>query len=266
MADRTKPGADWLAKPLYWAVISYYRAWLATDGAHVAVVREAKGLDVPMLRRIGEEYRVSRWIPGAEKSAVEKEDYPGVDDDPSARMFCRILNDARAAWPLTGLVARSGVCIDIVQEARDRQVSGSNLVSATTKFMWFLKPAGWTVFDRFACVGMGIDPTKGDAATRMTRFYAALEAQRFEDLIAGMQEVIDQDPLLSGLPAGRIIDNLLMARGGWAGEAETFLRVLRCYPTVLPPPVGEALLSLATCMQATFGDHPLTSPDPKALS
>ena len=259
-----QPCQAWRAKPLYWSTLAYQRAFWATDGAHRRLVENRQGLTVPLLRRSGDEYRVNRWIPVADKSPIPAEDRLGIEDDPSARLYLRLLHEAQAHWPASGAVARATVCEAVVMEAKRHGVSTSTLASATTKFMWFLRPDGWTVFDRLACQGMGIAPDKGTAAQRMLEFYARLECAGFEALAAEMDDEIGRS-LLAGLPATRILDTLFMARAG-GGSDQLGVDRLAAFLALLPPLMRDALHTLAETLQAQFGPHPLARHDHKAAA
>ena len=246
----------WGDAELYWATLGYLRAWWATDGARLDVVRSTGSMTVPVLRSIALEYNVTRLILGAEKSEVVREDGDGLGDDPSAARLCAILNAARASWPGT-LPERAKACLHIVDEAKRQGVAKKDLASATTKFMWFLQPSDWTVFDRFAKDGLGFKaPAK--ARDQMLAFYATLEARGFVTLAREMQQQIDGSAF-RGLPATRILDTLLMARGG-RGDDDASIAMLRGFLAVLPETIREAAKTLAATLQLRFG-HDVLKPD-----
>ncbi|MDD2875821.1 MAG: hypothetical protein PHT60_01175 [Acidiphilium sp.] len=83
-------------------------------------------------------------------------------------------------------------------------------MSATTKFMWFLKPDNWTVFDRFAANGLGIPQANPQA--RMPNFYKAIISAGIPLIWTEMQDFIQNSDLPS-IPAPRIFDQFLMERG-----------------------------------------------------
>jgi len=256
LRDRDLSLCRWDEAQLYWATLGYLRWWWATDGARLEVVRSAGKISVPMLRSIALEYNVTRLILGAKKSEVVREAGDGLGDDPSAACLCTILNAARASWPGT-LPERAKACLDIVDKAKRQGVAKKDLASATTKFMWFLQPSDWTVFDRFAKDGLSFKaPTK--ARDQMLAFYDTLEARGFVPLAREMQQQIDSSAF-RGLPATRILDTLLMARGG-RGNDDASTAMLCGFLSVLPEATREAAIVLATTLQRDFG-HDVLKPD-----
>jgi len=220
---------------LYWACITYTRSWWATDGPRLA--RTRKGLDHKSLRAIALEYNVNRGVPKGVESAQKLADF---------------LNKAGKIWP-GGLTARAERCLEIVAQARSAGRLKTNQISGTTKFMWFLKPDGWTVFDRFAADGAGI-PKHLNAMKRMERFYRQLEEWDFEAKAADMQAVIDDSPL-AGMPAPRILDRLLMARAGdYQRDAPD---ELQAFVDLLPSSASKLVVELSDQLQSRFGDDVL---------
>ena len=206
-----------------------------------------------MLRSIALGYNASRLILGAEKSKVVWEEGEEQCDDPSAARLCVILNAARAHWPAT-MRERAKACLNIVDEAKRQGVAKNDLASATTKFMWFLQPSDWTVFDRFAKDGLDFKaPAK--ARDQMLAFYEALEERGFVTLARAMQQPIG-DSAFRGLPATRILDTLLMARGG-RGNDDASTAMLRGFLAVLPETIRDAAKTLATTLQLRFGQDVL---------
>jgi hypothetical protein len=81
----------------------------------------------------------------------------------------------------------------------------------------------------------------------------------FGGLFAGMQAVMKRG-LLPRLPSARILDTLLMARGGRGGDAGAIER-LNAFLALLPATTRNPLEALAQDLQTRFGGHPLASPD-----
>lgn len=246
----------WDDAQLYWATLGYLRWWWATDGARLDVVRSVGGMTVSMLRSIALEYNVSRLILGAKKSEVVPEQDEELNDDPSATRLCAILNAARADWP-ANMPERARACLDIVDEAKRQGVAKKDLASATTKLMWFLEPSDWTVFDRFAKDGLDFK-TPVKRRDQMLAFYETLEARGFVALAREMQQQIDETPF-RGLPAARILDTLLMARGGRGNDCAS-IAMHRGFLAVLPETTRDAATTLATTLQLSFG-HDVLKPD-----
>lgn len=239
----------WRERPLYWSTIGYVRAWWATDGVRLAIIGE-HGMQPDMLRSLGAEYNVNRSITRPDKTKGA--------EDANAKAVCAILHAARSRWP-ADLLGRAEVCEDIAAQMRPfTGETEKNLVSAATKFMWFLEPDGWTVFDRFAAGGMRV----GGHLSRVEQlhtFYARLNDTKFDALVADMQAAM-KCSLLPDLPSARILDTLLMARGGRGGDAGSMER-LDAFLALLPATTRNPLEALAQDLQDRFGGHPLASPD-----
>ena len=146
--------ATWGEARVFWSTIGYLRAWWGTDGPRLSLIRSAGGITTEMLRSIAVEYNVNRLILRQEKATAGVAQKARQAGDKSAIRMCDILVEACVTWP-TGLVERAKICAGIAEKARKQDVAKKNLASAWTKFMWFLKPDGWTVYDRFARGGLG---------------------------------------------------------------------------------------------------------------
>jgi hypothetical protein len=203
-----------------------------------------------MLRSLGAEYNVNRSI-------IRRDRRRGAEDT-NAQHVCEILHEAARCWP-DDLLGRAEVCVDIAARMQPYTPgSNRNLVSAATKFMWFLKPNGWTVFDRFAAGGMGVAGHLS-RVKQLRCFYQRLHDAGFGSLVAEMQAVI-KGSLLPDLPSARILDTLLMARGGRGGDTGAIER-LNAFLGLLPATTRKPLEALAQDLQDTFRQHPLASPD-----
>ena len=205
--------AAWRSRPLYWSTIAYTRAWWATDGVLLARIQN-HGMTPEILRSIGTEYNVNR--------SFKREDKQRRAQDTTAIDVCKILRDECLFWP-ADLPGRAAVCCRIVKRMRLLSSVDDDLVSAATKFMWFLRPKGWTMFDRFAAAGMRVPGQSGgeklSGPDRMACFYQRLHTTGFSALVVDMQKVLGKSSL-SNLPPERILDALFMARGGRGGDQD----------------------------------------------
>jgi hypothetical protein len=169
----------WREQPLYWSTIAYVRVWWATDGVSLAIIRK-HGMQPDMLRSLGAEDNINR--------SITRQDRRRGAEDTHAKAVCKILHKAAQCWP-DDLLGRAKVCKKIAE--RMRPFTGKiekNLVSAATKFMWFLKPDGWTVFDRFAASGMSVAGHL-PRLEQLHCFYQRLHDAGFGSLVAEMQAV-----------------------------------------------------------------------------
>jgi hypothetical protein len=86
----------------------------------------------------------------------------------------------------------------------------------------------------------------------MRKFYAFLHEQEFIPLVRGMQRLVDKTSL-KGLPAGRIVDTLLMTRGGLRDDTAPASEFLK-----LPPrDIRLTVQQLGTELQDAFGKERL---------
>ena len=93
----------------------------------------------------------------------------------------------------------------------------------------------------------------------MACFYQRLHTTGFSALVVDMQKVLGKSSL-SNLPPERILDALFMARGGRGGDQDA-INDIEAFLSLLPTKTGEALTSLATQLQSSFGQHELARPD-----
>ena len=218
-------GKTWSEQEVFWVTIGYLRAWWATDGPRLALIRQQGGMTARMLRNLGNEYKVNRSFVKKDVGGIVQRDRDRFKDDPAAEIMCELLARACASWN-DDLTERAETCAAIARDAAERGITKLSRnqqtrdlpVSAVTKFMWFLRPDGWTVYDRFARDGLE-QPTVQAAIDDMLAFYKTLKDLDFVELVGGMNAVIGKSPF-KGLPAERILDTLLMARGG-RGADET---------------------------------------------
>lgn len=247
--------ATWGEARVFWSTIGYLRAWWGTDGPRLSLIRDAGGITPEMLRSIAVEYNVNRLILRQEKATAGVAQKASQEGDKSAGLMCDILKEACAAWP-TSLVERAEICAGIAKKARKQGVAKNNLASASTKFMWFLKPDGWTVYDGSARAGLS-SPTTQNAVADMLAFYKTLQKRGFPDLVAKMNAIIGSTPF-KGLPAERILDTMLMAEGGRGGTDA--VPGHRAFLDLLPEPTRAPLIALAAALQREVGNEALLPP------
>ncbi len=202
---------------------------MATDGCYRKEI-EDRGLTPELASHISREYRVARTI-GA------------VETDSGISALVRAIN--ASAWPDT-LEDRAQLCIAIAHEHRKKsEALGKGQkwhapVSAVTKLMWFLRPSGWTMFDRFA--RMGLIGNRNDPL----QFYRKLAEIDFTSLCDQLH-LECRGKGFSDLYGERIIDKCLMFHG--AGDNSDFVRtstmINRHYLSLQPLETAERLTRLA---------------------
>jgi len=240
------PCDEWRERPLYWSTIGYLRTWWATDGAWVSLIEREGGMTPELLSAIAKEYFVHRNIVG------------GVQERASnITNICRMLNCKSRNWPSSSLIERAELCDQLTTKMHEKEYTRSREFSGLSKFMWFIKPYDWTMYDKFATYGLNIAGSEN--ADKFKCFYKKLHHADFSHLVENMQREIENTEF-KGLPATRIVDTLLMARGGRGGDTFS-VSSFEAFLQVLPSHTSCNLVSLAQTLQRRFGDHPLASPN-----
>jgi hypothetical protein len=199
----------------YWATVDLYRTFLFEDGPLLETIIDAGGrLDGLTLSRIAQSYSVARTIPAA------------PDDDPTFNVdiFAREVIALSDAWP-KDTIERAAACrktadklVSLFRRTAKAAREGETPVtprktgsphSAVTKLIWFLKPDGWTVYDRYAADAVLAGPDK-NGGERQQRFYDAIAeplATYAEPLRGPLAELNPR------LHAERLIDKYLVLKG-----------------------------------------------------
>lgn len=239
----------WADNQVYWATLAYARWWLAVDGPLLAALGEARDFTPSHLRRVAVRYNVARGMVKDENKST----------DAAVQGLCDLIAAARTTWP-NPVEERAKRCLEIARNAQRLKFTGETLqVSAVSKFMWFVEPRNWTMFDRFVVRGMKV-PANLTAPERFTEFYRRISAGGFATAVAQMQPIIGHSKLPT-LPAERIVDSLLMARGKDNKRDRPTLNIevaeSRAYLGLLPPTFRDDLHRLATQLQDEIGNDVL---------
>ncbi len=242
---------EWKSRPLYWSTLGYLRAWLWSDGPRLAEIRHIGRIEPPMMRNLGAEYNVNRSILRPEKGPKAP--------DPNGEAVCALLDDeVRAGFP-PDILDRAEQCKGLAEKMKP-YAKGQLLLSAASKFTWFLAPQGWTPIDRFALLGLGFKSTNDPG--RLKDFASALKAQGFNSLVREMRDVILEGPVPT-LPPERVIDTLLMARGGRDGDPIA-LRRIKTFLSLLPKHTSAQVEALAAQLDFCFHPHSLASAEARS--
>lgn len=248
---------------LFWATLGYARAWWATDGINRALVERKGGFDAALIQRIGLEYRVWRGVTAqkARRDASKVKPQSRLTAEARAardqlvQRLCDHFNREARSWP-TGLLERAKRCEEIMQAGIAIKCFADAQISGTTKFMWFLKPDRWTMFDDLAATGLGVKKTKS-SLDRMRAFYSRLAEKGFEACAGEMQNRIDTT-IFKGMPATRICDRLLMDNAlfktAGAFQLTQEIEQRSSFARLLPANVGNDLEALAKDLERRFGD------------
>lgn len=235
----------WADNQVYWATLAYARWWLAVDGPFLGAVKAERGFTETLLRRVAVRYNVNRGLLQPEGQQE--------GEDVSASGMIDLLRGVVVDWP-SGIRNRAEVCVEIAEAAQKAGWTDKLQVSGVSKFIWFLKPERWTLFDRFAAKGMGV-PAHWSRRRQFEAFYEALDDGDFDGVVARIEPLV-AGSILPGLPAARIIDSLLMARGA-RGSGTHEVEESRAFLALLPPEFREALNHLATQLQDEIGNDVL---------
>lgn len=199
-----------------------HRWWYAVDGvARRRIDLQGGRLEPRLLRYIAIEYSVSRGIPNQSEYEI-----------------AHILNDEVLSWP-ESLVERANACVKTAELIKDKNLTYGAQISAVSKFAWFIRPAGWTLYDDLAAAGLGLF-SKYNRVDRMKRFYKILDEWGFDAHVMRMQVAIEK----SGNPelhAARIVDKLLMLHGMKDDAREYEIDTAKAYLDLLPEQTRSSL-------------------------
>ena len=237
----------WAQNQIYWATLAYARWWMAIDAPFIGALKAQNGFTVPLLRRVAVRYNVNRGILQADDGS-----------DSGANGIVGLIHDASRAgnWP-SSLLERAATCLRIAQEAQSHGHTATLQVSGISKFMWFLNPQGWTLFDRFASAGMNV-PSYWSRKDQFVAFYERLDEAGFQDVVGRIEPIVVAS-CLPNLPTSRIVDSLLMARGQ-RGSAHHEVGESRAFLDILPRTFRDGLHDLAATLQGEVGNAALAAP------
>ena len=197
------------------AFVEACRWWLWCDAGFVREQSPPNTLDRHMVRRICNMYQVSRTIPlemmpdaeGRQRRNGEIRQVP-VPGDPRAVLFgCKIA--AFAKQEHDGLHKTAQELSKVIKTiAKDN--GGRQPISAATKVLWFLRPRGWTMFDRWAA--LGVLGRHANNLKCMEDFYKTLEDRGFDACLQSLREELQGSPFGAQL-AERVIDKYLFLVG-----------------------------------------------------
>lgn len=231
------PSAD---NELYWATITYYRHWISSDGPWTLEVQRT-AMTPKMLTRIAIRYNIMR--------GVSSKDERGQKTDVHQTNLCALVNKAAKNWPRQFL-KRAKKCEHIALAAQKKGCFKNFQGSAVSKLMWFIRPNDWTMFDNLAARGLGVRPNSSSRA-RMNEFYKTLDNKKLPTLWRSMQRAIDLG-CLKGMPAPRVIDNLLMNRAREDVDGSR-IYIAKFWISVLTPFQAREIHTAAAELEAKFG-------------
>ncbi|MEO9900515.1 MAG: hypothetical protein ABJF28_06935 [Nisaea sp.] len=128
--------------------------------------------------------------------------------------------------------------------------------SAISKFMWFLRPKGWTPFDTYSSTSLGVGTTHGDPPIRFADFYAKLHRRNFSGVSVAIQSALNNAGF-SYLYGERVIDKALLLAGApgtrWRSN---IIRKGRSFLRSLPRNAAIDLQALARRIAVSFDHDP----------
>lgn len=233
---------------IYWATIEHHRWWLCHDQVYLNLLAKEGQLRPWIVRLIAKAYGVNRGIPRAADIGPS---------DPAATAIAEALGKAAPQFSGT-LPQRFSICAEMLQQLPAAIRGGDptpKFVSGTTKLMWFLKPAGWTMFDTFAADALGIP--KGRSFDRASHFYGRLEKLGFSQQSAAGNALI-QASEIPELHAERVIDKYLWLSGCTQQAREKAKAICEAYLQGLPSKHAEDLQALASALANLLGENPFS--------
>lgn len=192
----------------YWATIDHWRTWNKFDGPVRDQVNRDGGLTGYTAAAIAIEYNLLQSLPWKGGFArfhtvacVVNKTANNIRDDATMKEKA----DA------TGELAKS-----LIKGTGVTKIPSS----AASKLLWFVRPKGWTMFDRHAFNAV-FERRPGKRSEDLKDFYDVLGSSRFGALAAEVVEI----GLSNGVPLNgeRVLDKLLMLRGAARlSENDTF--------------------------------------------
>ncbi len=186
-----------LRSKLLAAIVDHLRWWLAGDGVHMRRLHQNGKIDPKTLRKIANDYYVSRGLREGKESEIAEMlqerlvDWPGSLKE-RAEFVYELANDAKA----------------VGGSDKAEQLTNGLQLSAFSKICWFLHPEGWTMYDKYAQWGLA-HPKK---SIGFIPFYEKLDTFDFVELANKMRGAVRTSKFPSLWPE-RIIDKYLMQCG-----------------------------------------------------
>lgn len=204
---------------IFWSVISYAPDWLAIDAPFLRQFVKIDGtLSIDTAKAIMKNYYVIR---GFRREKITQ----AVD-----------ILERKFVSSETKLITRSETCSRIAAMWFEQGCSTGTLISAATKLTWFLKPHGWTMFDKFAERGVGAGVRDPDV------FYTTLCDRGFNKVAESLSAIISQSEWPS-IPATKVIDRNLVLCGKNAWEQE--IADAKASLNAMPQSARQSLIALA---------------------
>lgn len=188
------------------ALIEHLRGWVGGDALWSAACRDQSEIDPATLRRIATGYYVSR----------------GMHEGKEGRI-AGLIKDALPKFR-GSLSERAKVVEDLAIEAYEtvdeggKRLTNGRQFSGFSKFMWFLRPKGWALFDKYAQQGLA----RPQKSLSFMSYYKRLEELSFEEVADDMRSIISVSDL-PGLWPERVIDKYLMICG--QGDGDDFVGI-----------------------------------------
>jgi hypothetical protein len=204
------------SEDLYWAAIVRHRWWSWIDGPELSLWQEREGFDGAAVLRVAGAYSVRRGL-----------NLPGGDAAPLAKH----LNVELRRLP-DDLLKRAEQLDALAQSIAD--FTHKTQISAVSKFAWFAKPDGWTVFDRDASRALG---TREHLA-----FYRKLKTLGFAETVKKLADVLARNNLAE-ICAERVIDQYLLLRR--RENSKSIRELARGYLNILPENLAGSLREAA---------------------
>ena len=123
-------------------------------------------------------------------------------------------------------------------------------MSGATKWMWFLRPDGWTLYDNLAAKGLGIH--HADTVTRGVRYYERLDELGFPVYAREISTALQQHPV-HGLFGERTIDKFLMLVGNDQKDRKYKIESCKAYLRSFPNPLRNQIKQSAERIGRQFG-------------
>lgn len=177
------------------ATIERARWWLNVDAPLLRKIEHDGELTSETVLEIATIYKVRRNL-GPKECLKEVASY---------------LSEVTKNWP-DALLRRASICIESAASLKKQHDLHHTPYSAVTKLAWFLRPSGWTVYDRYAWESACGDGTTGHQ--KIQGFYDNLERQGFSQAAIQIESIL-QNTEWSGLSGARVLDAFMMLKGNF---------------------------------------------------
>jgi hypothetical protein len=161
-------------------------------------------MDAAALQWISRQFRLeshSYWVEGKSSKAIIE----------NTQNYVSELNRFVLDWPQSFL-DRASKCAELSRWAAGHGITKNLKTSAASKFLWFVRPEGWIMYDRY--VKAALKGQGKDSADTMVNCFKELDSLGYNTAVSELEVLFKQHDI-GFLYPGRVIDKFLMGTGGY---------------------------------------------------